>query len=96
MSSIMISDLEHSRQLDGKMMSAISGGSGGPAAPAGNSWLAGLGPVANVNVGVNQNISQVQNVEVNALNNVGVIGAGFGPLKLDVSPAQWANANVTV
>ena len=94
MSSITISDLEHSRQLDGKAMSSISGGSGAPA--AGNSWLAGLGPVANVNVGVSQNITQLQNVEVNALNNVGVIGAGFGPLKLDVSPAQWANANVAV
>jgi hypothetical protein len=94
MSSITISDLEHSKQLDSKAMSSITGGSGVPA--AGNSWLAGLGPVANVNVGVNQNITQLQNVEVNALNNVGVIGAGFGPLHLDVSPAQWANANVAV
>ena len=94
MSSITISDLEHSRQLDGKAMSAVTGGSGIPA--SGNSWLAGLGPVANVNVGVNQNITQLQNVEVNALNNVGVIGAGFVPPNLTVSPSQWANANVTV
>lgn len=95
MSSITISDLEHSRQLDGKAMSAISGGTGVPAA-AGNSWLAGLGPIANVNVGVNQNITQMQNVEVNALNNVGVIGAGFVPPNLNVSPTQWANGNITV
>lgn len=59
----------------------------------GNSWLKGLGSIANVNVGVNQNIAQMQNVEVNALNNAGVIGAGFGPLKLDVSPSQWAYAD---
>lgn len=92
MSSIIISDLGHSRELDGKTMSAVRGGTG----IAGNSWLAGLGPVANVNVGVNQNITQLQNVEVNALNNVGVIGAGFVPPNLTVSPAQWANANVAV
>ena len=92
MSSIIISDLGHSKQLDGKAMSAVRGGTG----IAGNSWLAGLGPVANVNIGVNQNINQLQNVEVNALNNVGVIGAGFVPPNLTVSPAQWANANVTV
>jgi hypothetical protein len=92
MSSIIISDLGHSKDLDGKNMSAVRGGMG----VAGNSWLAGLGPVANVNVGVNQNITQVQNVEVNALNNVGVIGAGFIPPNLTVSPAQWANANLTI
>lgn len=85
MSNITIADLSNDSELDRKAMSAIRGG---------NSWLRGLGPIANVNVGVNQNIVQMQNVEVNALNNVGVIGAGFGPLKLDVSPAQWANANV--
>ena len=93
MSSITISDLEHSRQLDGKAMSSITGGSGVPGA-AGNSWLAGLGPVANVNVGVNQNITQLQNVEVNALNKVGVIGAGLVPPNLTVSPSQWANGNI--
>jgi hypothetical protein len=76
-------------------MSSITGGSGVPGA-SGNSWLAGLGPVANVNVGVNQNITQLQNVEVNALNNVGVIGAGFVPPNLTVSPSQWANGNVAL
>lgn len=84
MSNLMIHDLSRSDELDRKAMAKVRGG---------NSWLKGLGPVANVNVGVTQNIAQLQNVEVNALNNVGVIGAGFGPLKLDVSPSQWASAH---
>lgn len=87
MSNIMIHDLAQSRELDRKAMASVRGG---------NSWLAGLGPVANVNVDVNQNIAQLQNVQVNALNNVGVIGAGFAPIKLDVSPMQLANANVAL
>jgi hypothetical protein len=85
MSIIMIHDLPRTAELDRKAMSTVRGG---------NSWLKGLGPIANVNVGVNQNITQLQNVEVNALNNVGVIGAGFGPLKLDISPSQWAATDV--
>ncbi|OWW18976.1 hypothetical protein [Noviherbaspirillum denitrificans] len=85
MSSLTIKDLSRdSMELDRAAMKKVRGG---------NSWLQGLGPIANVNVGVNQNITQIQNVEVNALNNVGVIGAGFGPLKLDVSPSQWASAD---
>jgi len=87
MSSIMIHDLPRSDELDRKAMAAVRGG---------NSWLQGLGPVANVNVGINQNIAQLQNIQVNALNNVGVIGAGFGPLKLDVSPSQWAYTDVVL
>jgi hypothetical protein len=81
MSSITIRDLSHSEELDGHAMSKVAGG---------NSWLDGLGPIANVKVDVNQNIAQFQNVQVNALNNVGVIGAGFGPLHLNVSPTQGA------
>lgn len=84
MSNLTIQDLPRSDELDQKSMSKVRGG---------NSWLKGLGPIANVNVDVNQNIAQLQNIEVNALNNVGVIGAGFGPLKLDVSPSQWAYAD---
>jgi hypothetical protein len=87
MSTITIHDLSKNSALDREAMREVRGG---------NSWLAGLGPIANVNVGVNQNIAQLQNVEVNALNNVGVIGAGFGPLHLDVSPSQWANAAVAL
>lgn len=82
MSSITIGDLSRDEDLDRRAMQSVRGG---------NSWLQGLGPIANVNVGVNQNITQLQNVEVNALNNVGVIGAGFGPFALNVSPSQWAN-----
>lgn len=84
MTTLMIHDLPRSDELDRKAMASVRGG---------NSWLKGLGPIANVNVGVNQNIAQMQNVEVNALNNIGVLGAGFGPLKLDVSPSQWAYAD---
>ncbi|HEV3104089.1 MAG TPA: hypothetical protein VGZ01_00150 [Trinickia sp.] len=83
MSSIMIRELAPGSELDRKVMSRIRGGT--------NSWLAGLGPVANVSVGVNQNIEQNQAVVVNALNNNGIIGAGFGPLKLDVNPSQFAS-----
>jgi hypothetical protein len=82
MSSVMIHDLAQSKELDRNAMSAVRGGS---------SWLDGLGPVANVNVGVTQNIAQLQDIQVNALNNVGVVGAGFGPLRLDVSPTQKAS-----
>jgi hypothetical protein len=85
MSTLAIHDLSRNTELDRQAMAEVRGG---------NSWLAGLGPIANVNVGVNQNIVQLQNVEVNALNNVGVIGAGFGSLNLNVSPSQWANAGV--
>ena len=83
MTTLAIRDLPRNHALDHAVMAAVRGG---------NSWLKGLGPIANVNVGVNQNIMQMQNVEVNALNNVGMIGAGFGPLALNVSPSQWADA----
>ena len=88
MSSIMIQDLPHSRELDRHAMSDVHGGS--------NSSLASAGAFANVNVDVNQNIIQFQNVQVNALNNVGVIGAGFGPLHLNVSPSQFASTGSVV
>lgn len=87
MSTLMIHDLPGSKEMDRKAMSSVRGGY------AGNSWLAGLGPVANVNVGVNQNITQLQNIEVNALNNVGVIGAGFVAPRFDIIPTQFANAS---
>ena len=87
MSQIAIHDLPAATSLDGKAMSRVRGGM---------SSLAALGPLANVNINIDQNITQLQNVEVSALNNVGVIGAGFGPLKFDVSPSQWANAGVSI
>jgi hypothetical protein len=59
----------------------------------GNSSLANAGSLANINVAVNtnQNIVQYQNVEVNALNNIGVLGANLGPIHLNVNPAQYAS-----
>lgn len=83
MSAIVIRDLTQRRELDRHAMTAVRGG---------NAWLKGLGPVANVDIdiGVSQSIVQLQNVEVNALNNVGVIGHAFGPIRLNVSPTQHA------
>lgn len=86
MPSLMIHDLPQNRDLDSKRMSTIRGGS---------SWLEGLGPAANVKVDVNQSIVQLQDIDVNALNNVGVVGAGFGPLRLNVSPKQKASAQAS-
>jgi hypothetical protein len=86
MATLTICDLPEQTVLEHKAMADMHGG---------RSWLASFGPADNVNVSVNQNITQLQNIGVNALNNVGVIGAGFGPLKLDVSPQQWAAANAS-
>jgi hypothetical protein len=88
MSHLTVTDLPSSQDLDRSAMAGVRGGT--------NSWMAGLGPIANVNVGVNQNITQLQNVQVNALNNVGVIGAGFVAPNLTVSPSQWAAANLAL
>ena len=82
MSNIVMGELARSTELDRKALAAIRGGF---------SALSSLGPVANVNVVIDQNIVQIQNIGVNALNNVGVIGAGFGPLALNVNPSQFAN-----
>ncbi|MGE5469713.1 MAG: hypothetical protein ACM3X0_02830 [Bacteroidota bacterium] len=87
MSKVSIHDLACSQELDHQSMSAVRGG---------RYSLSEMGPFANVNVGVEQNIVQVQNIEVNALNNVGVIGAGFGPLALNVSPKQSARAGLAL
>ena len=84
MSTIKIQDLATQTELDSRAMSAVRGGYA----------LKDAGAFANVNVNINQDITQLQNVQVNALNNVGVIGAGFGPLKLDVNPKQFAMAGV--
>jgi hypothetical protein len=82
----MIRDLSRTRELDRRAMSAVAGGSGGvPGLPS----VAGLGGIANVNVSINQNLNQMQYVNVAALNNVGVVGAGLVPLHLDVSPSLW-------
>ena len=85
--SIQINDLAKSSDLDRASMASVRGG---------NSWLAGLGPIANINVGVSQNLTQLQNVEVNTLNNVGSIGPNFAVPKIDVSPSQFGKLNVAV
>jgi hypothetical protein len=87
MSSLMIRDLSGTRELDRRAMSAVAGGTGGkvPGLPS----LAGLGTIANVNVAVNQNLNEIQTVNVAALNNIGVIGAGFVAPNLNVSPSLW-------
>ena len=87
MSSIVVQDLASSTDLDQRAMSSVRGG---------NSWLASLGPIANVNVNVVQNLNQLQNVAVNTLNNVGSIGAGFIPPNIAVSPSQWGHLGVAL
>jgi hypothetical protein len=78
---LAINDLPKSKELDSKAMVDVTGGYYG---------LSDIGATANVNVNINQNIAQFQNVEVNALNNIGVLGADLGPLHFAVSPSQWA------
>ncbi len=84
MSSIMIRDLSHSKELDRSEMSAVHGGTG-------------YGKFADVkvNVGIVQNMVQYQNIEVNALNNIGVLGANLPQLNLDVSPKQIDKLNAS-
>ena len=77
---LSINDLPESKELDSKAMTEVTGGYA----------LADLGTVANVNINIDQNIAQFQNVEVNALNNIGVLGADLGPLHFAVSPTQRA------
>ena len=87
MSTLTICDLAHSSELDHAGMCAVRGG-----------YSAALsGPFANVNIGVNVNTSifQLQSIEVNALNNIGVIGASF-PFRLDLAPTQLAIAKVAL
>ena len=82
---LSINDLPKSKELDSKAMADVSGGYA----------LADMGTFANVNVNINQEIAQFQNVEVNALNNIGVLGADLGPLKFAVNPTQWASAHAS-
>ncbi|WP_321911846.1 MULTISPECIES: hypothetical protein [unclassified Paraburkholderia] len=87
MTSLVIRELAPGTELDRRAMTAVRGG---------NSAFGSYGPIANINVSPNivQNISQVQVVDVAALNNIGYIGAGFGPLNLKVNPAQYASTGV--
>ncbi|TDG04162.1 hypothetical protein E1N52_31215 [Paraburkholderia guartelaensis] len=89
MTSLVIRELAPGTALDRRAMTAVRGG--------GSSSYGGYGSIANITVSPNivQNISQVQVVDVAALNNIGYIGAGFGPLNLKVNPSQYANTGVT-
>ncbi|SNS64118.1 hypothetical protein SAMN06265795_104250 [Noviherbaspirillum humi] len=93
MTQLMIKDIPAAREMERGALAAVRGGY---AVPAALGALGGLGKVADVNINISQNIQQLQNVQVNALNNVGVIGAGFVMPKLDVSPSQWANAGIAL
>jgi hypothetical protein len=77
---LAIKDLTESAELDAKAMADVRGGFA----------LSDFGAFANVNVAIDQDITQVQQIEVNALNNIGVLGADLGPLKFNISPKQWA------
>ena len=90
MTSLVIRELAPGTALDRRAMTAVRGG--------GNNLLGGYGPIANITVApsIVQNISQIQVVNVAALNNIGYIGAGFGPLNLKVNPSQYANTGVTL
>ncbi|QGZ64705.1 hypothetical protein [Paraburkholderia acidisoli] len=92
MSSLVIRELAPATALDRGAMAAVRGGSGGAVYGLGP----GSGPIANIVVAphIEQNIDQVQVVSVNALNNIGYIGAGFGPLNLKIDPSQYANTGV--
>jgi len=85
--SIKIRDIAATTDLDHASMACVRGG---------NSWFAGLGSLANVNIGVSQNLKQLQNVEVNTLNNVGSIGSNFALPMINVSPSQFGKLDATV
>ena len=83
MSSIIVSDLAASKDLDRKSLCAIRGGT---------DWLSKVGntgPLANVNITVNQSVQQLQQVNVAAFNNNRIIGASLGHVQLGVNPSQW-------
>ena len=77
---LSIKDLPASLELDQQAMTEVTGGYFSPSAFAD----------VDINIGIAQNIVQVQNVNVAALNNIGVLGADLGPLNLNVSPSQYA------
>jgi len=77
---LSIKDLPASLELDHQAMTEVSGGFFTPGAFAD----------VDINIGIDQNIVQVQNVQVSALNNIGVLGADLGPLNLNVNPSQYA------
>jgi hypothetical protein len=89
MSSILIQDLDRTRELDRRSMAAVRGGTKG-------FGTGSFGPNVNVNVNLDQRIGQVQDIKLNVLNNNGVIGAGFSGPDVTLSPVQWASNNAAI
>lgn len=83
MSSIIVKDLTHASELDGRAMSQVQGGFA-------------FGKDVNVNVNVNQQIGQFQQIGINVLNNNGVIGAGFKGPDIDVAAKLFAENKAIV
>jgi hypothetical protein len=73
--SLVIQDLAIRHTLDKGAMARVRGGF--------------ALPNVNVNVNLDQKIGQFQKIEVNVLNNNGVIGAGFTAPGLAPGPGQW-------
>lgn len=85
MSTIVVRDLALSKELDSSALATVRGGS---------AWLdrvgvGATGPLANVNININQSVQQLQQINVAALNNNGVIGSSLGRVKISVDPSQW-------
>ncbi|MFL6673659.1 MAG: hypothetical protein ACJ8LG_10250 [Massilia sp.] len=78
MSSIVIDDLAYTARLDSRAMARVRGGV--------SQWR----PDVNVNVTLNQQITQDQKIGISVLNNNGVIGSGFKGPNISLSPSQWA------
>ncbi|WP_277185859.1 hypothetical protein [Caballeronia sp. BR00000012568055] len=85
MSSLIIRDLSHSKELDRHAMSAVHGGTGD---------VVRIGS-PDINVNVQQNLTQFQVTDVNVLNN-STVGPNFpGIGMLNVSPKQMGHLNAT-
>ncbi|KQQ97185.1 hypothetical protein [Massilia sp. Leaf139] len=80
MSSIVVKDLAHSASLDQGAMALVSGGNA-------------FGPKVNVNLNIDQEITQFQQIGINVLNGNGVIGAGFKGPDIDVAAKLFAANN---
>lgn len=83
MSSIIVRDLAASKDLDRKSLCAVRGGT---------DWLsrvANAGPLANVNITINQSVQQLQEVNVAAFNNNKIVGVDLGKVAIGVNPKQW-------
>lgn len=75
MSSITLSDLPCTTDLDQRAMSSVRGG---------HAWNSDV----NVNLNINQSLVQVQDVDLNVLNNNGSIGPGFKGPTVNLAAAQ--------